>query len=447
MLKLAVWSPLPPSASGIADYVAEQLPGLAARLEPTLVVEDPESVDPALRRSYKIVAAAADVAADLDLYHLGNSPAHGYVYRQALRRPGVLVLHDFSLHHLVLHETVERGDRAAYLREMRRAYGEVGSFVGRQVARALGGQMLPALFPLNEGLLRCALGVVALTRLVTSRVRDRLPSGRPTLHLPHHLALPLEPVPTREEARQALGLPQDALLVTAPGLATSAKRIDAAIHAVARLADEMPRLRLVVAGAVDPRLPLLDWIRDAGLGARVVITGRLTLPDFVRQLVAADVLLALRFPHHGEISGALVRGLGIGRPALVSAGSPSADEFPDGIVVPVDPGAGEREELVALLRRLLLDAGLRDAIGRLAREHVRAHHDLGRSVASLGEFLERVLEAKPAALRAIDAARFETGSLLEYLREEVAFGAYDLGLGDGELGVDELLAEIGRAPR
>ena len=51
----------------------------------------------------------------------------------------MVVLHDWSLHHLVLCETVERGDVSAYLREMRRAHGETGTFVGRQVARALGG--------------------------------------------------------------------------------------------------------------------------------------------------------------------------------------------------------------------------------------------------------------------------------------------------------------------
>ena len=42
-LKLAVWSPLPPSPSGIADYVAEQLPALARHFEVQAVVADPAS--------------------------------------------------------------------------------------------------------------------------------------------------------------------------------------------------------------------------------------------------------------------------------------------------------------------------------------------------------------------------------------------------------------------
>src|SRR6185503_13789242 len=99
----------------------EQLPLLASSAEVQVVVEDAGAVDPVLRAQYTVVDAARRRPADLDVYHLGNSPAHAYVYRAALERPGVAVLHEWSLHHLVLHETVERGDVWTYLREMRRA--------------------------------------------------------------------------------------------------------------------------------------------------------------------------------------------------------------------------------------------------------------------------------------------------------------------------------------
>src|SRR5262249_51536081 len=97
-------------------------------------------------------------------------------------------------------------------------------------------------------------------------------------------------------------------------------------------------LRRVGPGRAAPALPLLEWSRAAGLGDGLLVTGALDLPSFVRHLVAADVVLALRFPTYGEISGALVRALGVGRPVLVTGGTPAAEEFPDGVVVPVDPG-------------------------------------------------------------------------------------------------------------
>jgi glycosyltransferase involved in cell wall biosynthesis len=441
MTRLAVWSPLPPSASGIADYAAEQLPELARHFEVDAVVEDPRAVNAGVAAGVALRAASAAAHADLDLYQLGNSPAHAWVYRAALARPGVLLLHDFNLHHLVLAETVERGDVAGYLDEMRRAHGEEGSFVGRQVSRALGGDLLPALYPLNDRVLAASLAVVGLTRESAEGAARRLP-GRPVLHLPHHLSLPLDPPPTRSAARAALGIPHDALVLTAPGLATASKRLDAAIRAVARLRPKFTSLRLVVAGDVDQRLPLADWARDAGVGSALTVTGRLAADDFVRHLAAADVVLCLRFPSHGEISGALVRTLGVGRPALVTAGTPAHEEFPEGIVVPVDPGRREPDELEALLARLLGDQALRESLGRLAREHVLAHHDLGVTTRRLAGFLSEVHALQPTLLAAIAEERDDQGTRLGLFVEETRRAARELGLSAVRLGVRPLFAGI-----
>ena len=86
------------------------------------------------------------------------------------------------------------------------------------------------------------------------------------LHLPHHLSPALLEPPARAEARRDLGLPADALIVTAPGLATAAKGLDVG-SARARLAcaARHPRLLFVVAGDGDPRLPLQERARAAGM--------------------------------------------------------------------------------------------------------------------------------------------------------------------------------------
>ena len=77
-LAINIWSPLPPSPSGIADYVAESLPALARHVDVRLVAETPEAVAPALRERWSVVAPGAVPESDLDLYHLGNSPPHGH---------------------------------------------------------------------------------------------------------------------------------------------------------------------------------------------------------------------------------------------------------------------------------------------------------------------------------------------------------------------------------
>jgi glycosyltransferase involved in cell wall biosynthesis len=430
-MKLAVWSPLPPTPSGVADYVAEQLPALAEHFALQAVVTDPGSVDRGRLREVEVVTPEA-AAADLHLYHLGNSPAHAYVYRAARARPGVALLHEWSLHHLVAHATHANETPTEYLREMRRAHGETGTFVGRQVARGLGGDLFAAMLPLNEGILGTSLAVVTLTQETCARVRRRLP-GHPVLFLPSHFASPLDPVPSRAEARRALGMRDDMVLVTAPGLGTVAKRLDLAVGAVARLRESDPRVRLVVAGDLDPAAGLQAVAEAAGLAEGLVVTGRLSLEDFTRHIVAADVVLALRYPSHGEMSAALVRALGLGRPALVSAGTPAGQEFPEGVVVPVTPGPAESEELFALLRHLLANEALREAIGSFASEYVAERHGLGQTVAALAGFLSDVDRRKGELVASLDQDA-EDDTLAAFFRQEVRWAARDLGISSLELG-------------
>jgi hypothetical protein len=129
------------------------------------------------------------------------------------------------------------------------------------------------------------------------------------------------------------------------------------------------------------------------------------------------------------MSGALVRALGLGRAALVTAGTPAEEEFPEGIVVPVDPGPSEERELEALLGTLLTRPELRETIGRLAREHVRRAHALEDGVARLLGFLAEALAGREAVSRVIAAEHSAEGTMLGYFLEEVRRGARDLGIG------------------
>jgi len=104
-VKVAYYSPLPPERSGIADYSALLLPALRRRME----VEVARRRRPALRRT------------DVALYHVGNNPqAHGWIVDALRRRPGVVVLHDLVLHHLVAGLTLARGNPSGYIAAMER---------------------------------------------------------------------------------------------------------------------------------------------------------------------------------------------------------------------------------------------------------------------------------------------------------------------------------------
>src|SRR3954463_392871 len=92
LMRVAYYSPLPPSRSGIADYSTLLLPALRERID--IVVAQPGKRAP---------------AADVALYQIGNDPdAHGWIYDALLERPGVVVLHEYVLHHLMAGVTIGR---------------------------------------------------------------------------------------------------------------------------------------------------------------------------------------------------------------------------------------------------------------------------------------------------------------------------------------------------
>ncbi len=112
-VKVAYYSPLPPERSGIADYSAHLLPALRERIDVEVV-----------RRGRTRPARGTD----LSLYHVGNNPdAHGWIVDALRKRPGVVVLHDFVLHHLVAGLTIGRRDGHGYLDAMEREGGVVGA--------------------------------------------------------------------------------------------------------------------------------------------------------------------------------------------------------------------------------------------------------------------------------------------------------------------------------
>ena len=100
-MKVAFYSPLPPERTGIADYSALLLPELTERMEVVVAARGRHSRYP---------------DADIALYHVGNNPDyHGWIVDALRRRLGIVVLHDFVLHHLVAGITLACGDAVGYL--------------------------------------------------------------------------------------------------------------------------------------------------------------------------------------------------------------------------------------------------------------------------------------------------------------------------------------------
>src|SRR6185437_16503064 len=89
--------------SGIADYSDTLLESLRPLAQVETFSSASQPFDP----------ARFDVA----LYQIGNNGFHDFVYETALRHPGVTVLHESNLHHLITELTIKRRDWDAYVAE------------------------------------------------------------------------------------------------------------------------------------------------------------------------------------------------------------------------------------------------------------------------------------------------------------------------------------------
>lgn len=398
-LRVAYFSPLSPTPSGISDYSEELLPLLQQYVDLDLYVDAASIANKKIRSHFRwhhyrdFDRQAEKTPYGVCLYHMGNNPFHRFVYETLLAHPGVVVLHDFVLHHFIAGITLERGHAEAYREEFRYCEGEGALGVAAELAS-------PAMHsasrflrffdhPLNKRVVDASLGVIVHSRWAESRLREQSPRV-PIQHIPHHFYAPPTQAPATEEQRRGLrrrlGL-DGRLVVGSFGFITRHKRIHVVLDAIRTLLLEFPSLLCLLVGRPEPELPLEQWIRDAGLGEHVRVTGYVSGAEFFDYVHAADVCTGLRYPSAGETSGSLIRLLGSGKCVIVSDYN-QFSEFPSDCVVKIPLDSYEVETLAEWLAELFRHPGLRARIGQNARQYVRENNSLEASARKYAQFLQ-----------------------------------------------------------
>ena len=156
MIRVAFFSPMPPSKSGIADYSEALLPPLSRFAQVEVFAGPGAAFDP--------------VRFDVALYQVGNNPYHEFAYETALRHPGVVVMHEANLHHLVAGLTIRRGDWDGYLRECAFDSGEAALARAKR-ARALEAGPDYEGAPMMRRLLCASRAAIVHSRYVENAVR------------------------------------------------------------------------------------------------------------------------------------------------------------------------------------------------------------------------------------------------------------------------------------
>lgn len=334
-MRIAVLTPLPPARSGVAHYASLLLPALATHGD----VRAFATLDGYRRADYDAV-----------IYQLGNNPYHEVMYREGMREPGIVVLHDLVLHHLIVELTLARGDAGAYVAALEASHGAAGAAWARGRAAGLHDEIGNFLLPASVEIAQRSRAVIVHNEYAARRLRS---FGVTTpIHVVPHPYVPETRSFDPAALRLRLGLTPGQRVIGFFGFLTSAKRAEPVLEAfrIARVRD--PRLALLVVGEPAPNIDL-ERLRGEG----IVTTGYVADEDFAAYYAAADRLVNLRYPSAGETSGTLIRAFAAGKPVAVSNYAQFA-EFPDDCVVKVPLGDGEVDALVAFFTNELADPSI-----------------------------------------------------------------------------------------
>ena len=396
-MRVAFHSPMPPSESGIADYSE----ALVQAMRPLADIDIQINGD----------ARQGDIA----LYQIGNNSHHVAAYEAALRHPGVVVLHEANLHHLIAERTIRRNDWDSYLRELEHDGGAEALEYGKR-ARTLEIGPDYAGVPLLRRLLESARGLIVHSRYVEDKARQAGYRG-PVAVIPHGAWIPELDV-AAERAKLGLRAPgtaQDAPLVGIFGHLKPYKRIPQALRAFARLARQAPEAKLVLAGEEHSDLPLKPMLAELGLNGNVRHLGKCDNATFAGAIGACDIVMNLRYPTVGETSGTLLRALGMGKAVLVSDVGAFA-EFPEEVCLRVPVDVHEEELLYEYLKLMTERADLRRALGQRARNWVSSECSWDQVAERYARFLHQVA-AGPALMEVPDAPPSKHPVTAAYLEE------------------------------
>jgi hypothetical protein len=297
---------------------------------------------------------------DLCVYELDNTARHQFMWPYLLHYPGLLVLRSATLHDARRARLVHEGRRADYAAEIAFAGGPKHVLPPWHLARG------------QWPMLRIPVTAARLTVVEDSQIQRYLQTAVPEAAVrlvDAGVAPPLIPAPRPDPA----GEPRVAIL--------EESREAVVRRAIARAATDM--------GLVHVQHALVD-------------EGRV-----------ADVAVALRWPLHGRPLVSAVQAMSVGAAVVVpelygTAHWPALDPqtwqqrdveaAADGaaVAVSIDP-RDEEHSLVLALRRLLMDAPLRRALGEAGRTWWAAHATIDRATRTWRAVLHEAMALRAPA--------------------------------------------------
>nr|WP_308545435.1 glycosyltransferase [uncultured Lachnoclostridium sp.] len=397
-MNIAYCSPFNPIKSGISDFSEELLMGFNKYLNVDLFYNiQPSNLELCKKFNYFDISKLNDDSFrstyDIIVYHMGNNvDYHKCIADMYFKHPGILELHDFSLHNYLAGDKYLKNDIKGYLECVRYCHGEEGE---RIVQRFLDGnagapwENYALKLTVNKHFIDIAKGVIVHSDMAKQMVKGIRPDV-PVINIPLHTPDIIEDFEKNKQlAKIKLNINDDILVFGSFGYATRAKRILEILDSLVLYKKncESDFLFFIVGKVegidVDKKLKELD------LEDNVIVTGYTELEEFKTYMSACDICFNLRYPTHGESSASLHRMLGLGKPVIVTKIG-TFEEYPEDIVKQVGYAEDEVTDIYNALRELTSNANSIQSAGRKAVCYAKEKFDLNLNIERYIHFFEEI---------------------------------------------------------
>ncbi|MCX6733863.1 MAG: glycosyltransferase family 4 protein [Candidatus Peregrinibacteria bacterium] len=388
MYSIAVFTSLPPIKSGISFYNEVLAKALSKFYTITFFTDSSYEPKSDLRQygaMYKVVDADKTVEKlkefDAVIYHFGNNPYHAYMYDIALRVPGIVVLHDLVLHHLVTFLTFGQNKPDLYLSKVAKCYPEYLE----KAKNIVKNNLAPLYFdyPFHDEIVNSSLGVIVHNYYAKSVLDKKF--NVDTYFVP---LLDISDVSSKEPVRI---VEHSDIEISCFGFIAMYKRAHIILSVFQKLTEKYQHIKLNFVGEMNPEMnKLLDFITENGLRDMVKFTGFCSDEEMSEYLANSDICVNLRYPSAGETSATLVMALAHGIPTIVSKYR-QFDEYPDDVVLKVPLDLYEKNVLYSYLEKLIIDEDFRRALGENARDYFQKNHSMDIVAARYKEIIDRYI--------------------------------------------------------
>jgi glycosyltransferase involved in cell wall biosynthesis len=388
--KMAFVSPLPPEHTGIADYSAELLPELARYYDIDVIVKQEDISDIWVHANCQVhdsewLMTHADNY-DRVLYHIGNSPYHRHMFSLMDKVPGVVVLHDFYLAHVIAGMDTSGMAPGIFAAELHKSHG----YLAAQERYKFDIEDVMQQYPCNLSILQKSIGIIVHSEVSLRMARDWYGDSASE----NMSAIPLLKIPAfgfdRLNARKILNLDEETFIVCSFGAMGPSKLNHRLLDAwlSSKLAHDKNAILIFVGEKFDDDygLEISLSIANSKFPEKIRITGWVDKATFRHYLAAADISVQLRSLSRGETSAAVLDCMNYGLATIVNSNGSMADLPEDGVWKM--PDEFQDQDLVEALEKLWMQPGLRKQLGGKARETVLSIHSPHACAGKYSQFIE-----------------------------------------------------------